>query len=464
MFDFPHTPETEFDFAAYAPAPGHLTLDQTQLLQPGQLQVAAQLSQPIHHHQKRWQVYLNALALSGFKNWLESRDNNLDVQSSQCSLTKPEVAAEIDAVCHLTVGEFSVCLVAMTKTVDEVIALPRAIFDLPEYAAQYYVLVGVQEEVEATALYGFFSYQDWCQYQSSNPLIPQADWTYLVPLNWFDAETDRLLLHLCCLDAATMPLPAAPNRKTLLSGQKSELVNTLPRLLQAQAGTGMPPLWQILTWQQAEVVLAQPQLLRWIYATSAGNQQQPDPKRVKHLSDLLNLLTQPAINVARWLQQGLDEVATQLSWQLLPDVMPATALRSGSALRLAGEYAEVIQSLQEQGEDIPDQTSMAYQDFQLDNVALRLCAMTWATPSIEQPGWTLILVVGCPTGVDLSQNLMLRISDADDILVEENLSPKDEYSYLFARVSGDLDEQFIATVGLETGNEVTWPPFKFVAD
>ena len=108
-------------------------------------------------------------------------------------------------------------------------------------------------------------------------------------------------------------------------------------------------LWQVLTWEQGSIVLTSPELLNWVY----NLQTQPvearnSALRQKDLADLITLLTQPAVNVGRWLWDELDELAQELSWALLPRFTPVTAMRSPRE-----EFEAITLQLQQQGLEIP---------------------------------------------------------------------------------------------------------------
>ncbi|MGL5082896.1 MAG: DUF1822 family protein [Microcoleaceae cyanobacterium] len=467
--------DPELDLTAFRANSGPFESDQVQSLSPEQIQQAAQLSQQVQGTARQWHLYLNALALFGFEDWLAWRDGSLNISRDNCSIFKPEVAQMIDAVCDLQVGQFRVCLLTTGKLMDDTVQIPRALLDLPEYAAHFYVLVEVQEEIETAIVYGFFSHQDWLTHQAQAHLQPEADWTYSVPLDWFDLDANRLLLYLRCLEVAAIPLPVAVNHQEILTELQPELVTALSQLNPQRTGES-PQLWQVLTWEQGAAVLTQPQLLRWVYFKQNPVRVVRDIEAatlnpVAHLSDLLNLLTQPALNVGYWLQNELDDIATQLSWVLTPQLSWAGAMRSTatnlspSEMRLTADhtadYLEVIQTLQNQGITIPPQTRLAYQDLQLDQVPLRLWVAAWALDFGAIPEWTLAVILRTPSGAALPSHLTFRISDAIAVLVEEQVTADEDYYCLFAQVSGGWDEKFIATIVLESGSSITLPPFAF---
>ena len=169
------------------------------------------------------------------------------------------------------------------------------------------------------------------------------------------------------------------------------------------------------------------------------------------------MLTQPAVNVGRWLWDELDELAQEFSWALLPRVAPATAMRSPTE-----EFEVIASQLQQQGLEIPLQARAAFKDLLLAGISLRLYAVTWHLLSeSDSPQWTLLLILGVPLPETLPDNLKLRVSDQTGILVEQRVNPERGDSYLFTRVVGSWDEKFLVSVSLMDGVELTLPPFAF---
>jgi hypothetical protein len=449
--------ELEFGFETFSPESVTLSNDQ--------INQAINLSNAILNESRKWYTYLNALALFGFENWLEERGEDFTVNREKCSVFNPEISNSIEAVCHLKVNQFKLCLITVGSLFDEVVTVPQAVLDLPEYAAQFYVLVEVQEELETVSISGFISYPDLIAAKANVNLEPDLDWTYQIPLQWFEQETDQLLLYFRCLEPAAIALPKAVNRQNSLSAQKAELQAILPQL-QAENGQSTSQLWNLLTWEQGIAILTNPQLLRWVYQVQNLTNLEAETRSSEwlktqnnYLSDLLTLLTEPAMNLGRWLRDELDNFASELSWVLVPEFSPATAMRS---LRLASEEFEAImQELQKQDIEIPTQAKGAYRDLQLAETALRLYALTWELNTDTVREWKLLLILGTPSQMSLPNQVQLRVSDETQILVEQNLNPDDDYPYIFTAVIGSLEEKFIVTVSLGSEIQETLPPFGF---
>jgi hypothetical protein len=429
-------------------------------LLPEFIQEAVERSSHIPHEERQWQTYLNVLALCGFEEWLRARGTDWTVHRQDCSVLQPPLANAIGAVCNLSVNEFKLCLITMGSLTDEEVTLPRAVVDLPEFAAHFYVLVEVREESETAVVTGFLSYNRLVERRAIVGLQADEDWTYQLPLTWFEGEPDYLLLNLRCLEPTAIPLPLSLSdgtstlRSTQLSQMRSQLEVLLPQLRSPER-----QLWQVLSWEQAAVVLTTPELLNWLYRVQT---QQPDSSSTQtslqdYLSDILQLLTQPAMNVGRWLRDELDELAQEVSWVLLPS-LASSALRQRS---LTEEFQAIATQLRQAEVEIPLQARGAYRDLELGGMPFRLYAITWALSSEPIAEWTLLLVLGATPGTNLPSGLQLRISDQTGILVEQALDDRHSDAYFFTRVVGTWDEKFIVTVSLTPEVAKTLPPFGF---
>ena len=422
-------------------------------LSPAVFAQALNWSDQIPDEERQWQTYLNGLALGGFEQWLSSRATDLTLNREECSLTQPSVANAIDAISNLKVGEFKLCLIAMGSLTDEEVTLPRAVVDLPEFVPHFYVVVEVQEEQGTAQIQGFLSYEELVNRCHQAHLEAEEDWTYQLPLNWFDNNPDRLLLNLRCLEPRAIRLPeSVPHRSMQLAHQRSQLEARLPELQSPDR-----QLWQVLTWEQGALVLTNPELVNWVYQVQQGSEQTTGFAAVRnHLADTLQMLTQPAVNAGRWLLGELDELAQELSWVLLPSLAPASAMRSP-----VEEFQAIVTQLRQTEVEIPLEARGAYRDLRLAGMPLRLYAVTWPLLSGSMPEWTLLLVLGATPGTHLPPDLQLRVSDQTGILVEQVLDNQQRDSYLFTRVVGRWDEMFLVTVSLPSGIEQTLPPFTF---
>jgi Protein of unknown function (DUF1822) len=405
---------------------------------------ALELSDRAANPDRKWQIYLQALALFSFEDWLQERESTIFVNREQASVLQPNYANAIDAVCNLSVGEFKVCLIPTVSFSEEEAIVPRAVIDLPEFIAHFYIVIGIEDELEIAAIRGFLRYDELANYQPE--LQPEADWNYQLPLSWFNREPDELLLFLQCLDATAIALPEIPsNRHNMLAQMQAALLTLLPQLRHR-------PLWQVLTWEQGVAVLTTPDLLNWIYQSLNEN----TTVLTNYLSDLLQLLTQEAVNVRRWLGNSIDEGVQELFWE----VLPAGALVRIKDRTPAQELEEILTEIHRNNEvEIPAIAGRTYRDITRE-IPLRMYAVVWPL-SDEENGWTLLLILKAMAGNQPTLGFTLRVSDQTGILDRGELQPHSDRDYIFIQVAGSYDDKFLATITSETGAVQTLPPFEF---
>ncbi len=427
-------------------------LTETIYLEPEQCNQALNLSNQVRNETRKWQIYLQALALFGFEEWLQKREPEISIHSEHASVVQPQYAQVIDAVCNVKVGEFKICLIPTICFTDEEVTFPRAVVDLPELTAHFYVVIGIEEELDVAAIRGFLRYDQLVNYQPQ--LQPEADWTYQLPLAWFNNEPDELLLYLQCLDPTAMPLPEIPpHRQATLAQMQAALLNLLPQLHDR-------PLWQVLTWEQGAVVLTTPDLLNWLYQSVTEN----TATLTNHLSDLLQILTQQAVNVRHWLRYQMDELVQVLSWEVLPSPIRgdegrlSTASLCRTGLSQTQDLEEILRDISFNSNlEIPEITGCACRDLSLV-VPLRLYAVTWSVS--DDSGWKLLLILGAIPGHEPPYGFTLRVSDQTGILTPDELQLDRTNGYVFALVEGNYEDKFLATITSATGEVQTLPPFE----
>jgi len=400
-----------------------------------QIDKAIELSDPIVNENQQWQAYINALALLSFEQWLSDRAPDLAFSNNQCSIFLPQYAGLIKGVCNLKVGNFQICLIPLTTSIDKTISLSRAAIELLEYKAHFYVVISIVEELEQANILSFLTYYQLIEKIQSNRLPVQFNWNYQVPLNWFNFNPDDLLLSLRCLESEAFPQQNVETAKgNILAKIREKLIKYQPQLENSEQ-----ELWQLFTWEEATIFFTHSELLSPVI---------PDNNYL--------------VNVATWLQDKLDEVAQSLSWVLLPNFNHeqlnfATGMRSPIE-----ELDDILTQLARTGTDIPQQARGAYQDLHFAEVCLRLYAVTWAVLSAENiPEWQLILILGSPGGNSIPIGTQLQIRDNNEILGELVRRQESEPAYLYARVAGNWEESFFITITLLNGEIKSLAPFTF---
>ncbi|HBL14147.1 MAG TPA: hypothetical protein DD379_22705 [Cyanobacteria bacterium UBA11162] len=422
---------------------------ETILLEETLIEQARELCCSIQNETRYWQAYLNTLALFAFEEWLLERAPELPIKREHCSIFQPRYANIIEAVFNLKVGEFKLCIMAMGSLTDKAIAFPRAVIELPEFAAHFYVVLEVIEELDQATLQGFIRYDRLIACSRSHPLQAEPNWTYRLPLTWFESNTDELLRCLRFLEPDAIALPPIPTHpRAVLSTLQAEFSRLLPQL-QSHEGK----LWEILTWEQAAALLTNSELLNQLFTIPQGENEQ-----VSNIENKLQTVKEPIVNVGLWLRDEIDELAQKLSWVLLPAFAPeAVPLRSPTQ-----ELEVILKQLERTGTTIPPVARGAYTDFKLAENSLRLYAVTWPrlVPKNIQV-WTLLLILGAEPGTSLSCGVKLLVSDETQVLLERVLEPKTEEFYLYAQAVGRWDEEFTVTLSTPLGASVTFPPFVF---
>lgn len=389
---------------------------------------ALNVSDRVSQESRKWSAYLQALALFSWQEWLRKREPHLPIDYQKCSVFQPKYTNVLDAVSNLDFGKFQLCLIPTLGFSGEEVIIPRTVVDLPEYVAHFYVFIGIEEELEIASIRGFLSYTQLRKCIEN--IQPDIDWNYPLPTTLINSEADKLLFELSCSESASIPLPKKPNRQHILAQQKSALETALTKI-------NNRPLWKVLTWQQAEAVLTNSDLINWLYETSTGNTEVLN----RYLSDLLKILTMQAVNVGLWWQNQMHGLVEELSWQPLI----ASSFRGESepspVQSLDGILLEINKTT---GLKVPDVAGRAYQDLPLE-IPLRLYALTWSVSEVDKE-WALLLILGAVPGNTPPYGVKLRVSDQTGILLEEELSTNSNDGYLFTQVEGSYAEKFLATI------------------
>ncbi|MDJ0697003.1 DUF1822 family protein [Mastigocoleus sp. MO_188.B34] len=355
-------------------------------LEPEQTDEAWKIVENFQSHSL--QVYFQALGFVGFREWLQKREPNLVVDTRESSLSHPESARGINAVCNVRVGEFKVCLLPTVGFSDELVSIPLVAIDEPEFAAHFYVVVGVEDDLELAAVRGFIRYDNLVELTRRISVL--SDDTYEVSFADFQQQTGDLLLYLQCLSAVDIPLPISQNSHDcgdIIQGQSKKYL-------------------------------------------------------------------QKAMNVGLWFQNKLDEVAQELSWNLLATPSP---LRFNKSTATPAEDLEDILS-QIEDVEIPAIAARSYGNIQLGETQLRLYALTWCLPETPEE-WSLLVILGAIPGNNPPFGVKLQISDLTEVLDEQVLeidrdggsSTVGEHDCLYAQIVGDKQEKFLVTVTAANG-------------
>lgn len=177
-------------------------------LEPEHFESAKEISDQNLNEAHQWKIYLNTLALLGFEKWLRERVPNLKINRDNCSIFQPDSTNAINDVCHLSLGEFHLCLITVDNLIDDFVTVPEEAISSPKMAAHFYVLLEVLEEEEQLSIHGFLRYDQLVRYRQSINLEAKSDNCYQLPLSWFDPEVNNLLLYSRFLSPTAISLPS----------------------------------------------------------------------------------------------------------------------------------------------------------------------------------------------------------------------------------------------------------------
>ncbi len=156
----------------------------------------------------QWTIYLNALALLGFEEWLRERIPDVKINRDNCSIFESDSANPMNLVWNLSVGGFSLCLISVDNLIDDFVTVPKEVINSPKMIAHFYVLLEVLEEEEKLNIHGFLRYDKLIEYCQSINLEAKSDSCYQLPLSWFDSEVNNLLVYSSFLSPEAIPLPS----------------------------------------------------------------------------------------------------------------------------------------------------------------------------------------------------------------------------------------------------------------
>jgi Protein of unknown function (DUF1822) len=408
----------------------------TKLL-PEHIRKAAHFSESIYSSQQRWQSYLCALGVLGFEEWLKERAPDLSVETEGASIWQPEYANLIAVASNISIGSFKLCIITSNNFSDEH-SIPFAVFDIPRFAANFYVLMQVEEEEEQVAVLGFMTYKQFRSHQQTAGLHTKftidKDWTYQIPETHFNPDSNDLLLNLRCLDADAIQLSVKTQdvqNQTLLALQ--EKLGTLKSQLQIKRP------WELLTVEEGLILLSHQNLIKYIYEATL-------PSSVQAL-----------INVGLWFNNQIDTLARELGWMLMPSLLVASELRS-----LREDFELIRNGLEQQSIHIPSTARGAYRDLEWEGGSFRLYAITWVlSETFENQEWMLLIALGPNSEGHMPKTLKLEVGDEIQLLFAQSL-PDTSEGILYAQVIGNWNERFWVTVTADEKTVIELPPFGLV--
>lgn len=161
-------------------------------MEPEQYDHAQTLSQPVTDENRRWQTYLNTLALLGLEQWLGDR---LDDRTIHCH---PDVT---ESACYLNVDDFKLCLIATEHVLDEIVTISQRVVEQTDLVVDFYVVLEVLEEQAQLIIRGILRHDQLVNYCSQINWSSSSQGYYQLPLDLFDPEINHLLFYVQFLPA-----------------------------------------------------------------------------------------------------------------------------------------------------------------------------------------------------------------------------------------------------------------------
>ena len=399
-----------------------------------------------HNITRKFNWYLQALALFTFESWLSIREPTLNINLAEASIFKSEIANILDVVCHVWVGDFCLCIIPSLDAGEPEVTIPRYVIDIPEFTAHFYVLVEVDEELETGLIKGFIDYNRLSDYKSRYFL--DKDWNYAVPSTLWELNIAKLLVNLQCLDSNAITLPASNSQQNSL--------DLHPELQQILPEVESQPLWKKLTWSQAVATVTNPELRNWLYHSLTNNNYRSNV----YLKDLFKLLTQQAINLRDWIQTQLEYLEPELTWQMLPTNMMLAQMRNTNSDNPAVSLDNILTQISNNlNLNIPSNAGRAYQEFDLET-PLRLYAVTWLISETEKT-WGLLLILGSTPNNIPPYGVKLRVSDRSNIIQEQELTSASGGAYLCTHLEATAEDKLLVTITPPDGSPEISRLFEF---
>ncbi len=267
-----------------------------------QITAAASLSQTVCAS-RQWQTYLNGLAWMGTQNWFKYRAPTLVLETQESVMESAFLMNFVPAVGPIRVNQFSFNIIA-TALFDEAILLPKAVIDIPVLSSHFYCWVEVHEEEHEIRIAGVLRHD---QLQALRPSLAETPrWQYIIPTDFFTQDMGSFLRLLFCGTPEMIPLTWSDTRNNLIPKKVKSLTQSLEQLWSSAQAP-----WDILTWDEAHMLLESPSLFNWLKS------DWPSPAIAQHrLQQCLARLQMPVVNAAQWVQNRLDNFA-QL-WEPAP--------------------------------------------------------------------------------------------------------------------------------------------------
>jgi hypothetical protein len=176
------------------------------------------------------------------------------------------------------------------------------------------------------------------------------------------------------------------------------------------------------------------------------------------------LLIQPLVDAAHWVQAQVQAQIEELTWTLFSPELVA-GMRSSRASAFTLDLTSVLTEIERSGIHIPATAQSVYRTIILNQHPFRLYLSTWALEDATASEWSLLTILESMQSPTLPTGTELRIQEGETLLVEEKARAKS--AYLIAQTIGTWNEKFTLTLNsLDPENSVlmdsvSLPPITF---
>jgi hypothetical protein len=157
---------------------------------------ATQMSQKVSQD-KKWQTYLNVLAVLAFEEWFkEWGGGNLSIDLSRCTGLSATIAGENEGILNVNIQGFNLCLIAVESLIDNLIEIPAIVMTLPKELIHFYIIIEIWEDEQMASIRGFLA-QDQLEelIKQQNKQLTQKK-NSLVDFNCFNTNMNHLVANL----------------------------------------------------------------------------------------------------------------------------------------------------------------------------------------------------------------------------------------------------------------------------
>ena len=367
-----------------------------------EMETAQLLAQRTQDSGKRWAVYLNALALVGLRQWLQTRSLSFRLQDANSVIIEPAIEDGVSAVCGLVANQFRITIIAIEPDDNPTVPMPKTVFDRVDLKSHFYLFISIYEEVEAIGLHGYIVHDQIPQVLSSD-----QDY-YELSRDRLTSDFNHLLLHLTCLEPTPIAVPQIVPQAT-------------------------PPIRQLL----ARPVL---NTARWFQTQVQGALDTIDTVADEMAWQLLPPLA---------FSSALRELPSPGDW---------------SQAELAS-LRPILEEIVQQGVQLePEAVRAVVRPIALGTSTLQLymiiSPLVNAAETIEE--WSLLLILKRSDRQPLGRGIQLIVHTSCFTEVVQQVTSADLTGYLFTQIIAELHESLNITIADPDGNSLVLPLMQFV--